>query len=267
MATIIPAVNSKDGTRIAYDKVGHGPAVILVLGAMNTRKSEAELAELVSSHFTVITYDRRGRGDSTNNLPYSIEREIEDIEALINEAGGSALLYGHSSGGALVLEAAIRLGKKIKKIAIYEAPYNSSADARRANKDYNEQLAKFLKAGNNGDAVALFMRIMGVPDEQVQGMRHAPTWKTMEQMAPTLAYDSAVLGADGAVPSERLADISVPTLVMSGRDSPAWFHDTAGALSKAIPGSSLRVLEKQTHHVRPEVLAPVLAAFFSGTGR
>jgi pimeloyl-ACP methyl ester carboxylesterase len=132
METITSTVTSKDGTKIAYDKMGHGPAVILVAGALCSRSfwSGPELAKLLAHGFTVYNYDRRGRGESDDTKPYAVAREIEDIEALIDEAGGSASLYGHSSGAALALEAAIRLVKKVKKLALYEAPYNDDAEAK-----------------------------------------------------------------------------------------------------------------------------------------
>ncbi len=264
MDDMTPAVNSSDGTRIAYDKMGQGPVLILVLGALSSRQSGAELARLLSSRFTVISYDRRGRGDSTNTLPYSPEREIEDLEALIDASGESAYLYGHSSGAALSLEAAIKLGNKVGKLALYEAPYDSSDDNRRAWDEYNKRLAELLNAGCNDDAVALFMQFIGIPFEQIQGMRHAPVWEKFEAIAPTLPYDSAVMGDDLSVPADRASGIEVPTLVMAGGDSPAAMRDTAQLLSRAIPNARFRLLEGQIHNVKPDVIAPVLAEFFSG---
>src|SRR5438876_10220057 len=185
METITSKVNSKDGTRIVYDKIGHGPAVILVAGAMCSRSfwSGPELAKLLARSFTVYNYDRRGRGDSGDTRPYAVAREIEDIEALIDEAGGSAYLYGHSSGAALAMEAALRLGNKVKKLAMYEAPYNDDAEAQRAWKEYIKQLTELLAADRRGDAVALFMKYVGMPDEQIEGMRHAPNWPMFEALA------------------------------------------------------------------------------------
>src|SRR5438309_8379105 len=125
------SVISKDGTTIAYDRAGRGPAVILVAGAFSYRKYPAsvQLADLLAQHFTVYSYDRRGRGASGDTKPYAVEREIEDIDALIDEAGGSAFVYGHSSGGCLAVDATIQLGDKIKKLAMYEAPYNDDPEA------------------------------------------------------------------------------------------------------------------------------------------
>jgi pimeloyl-ACP methyl ester carboxylesterase len=267
MGSATPSVTSKDGTRIAYDKIGNGPVLILVLGTLNTRLSGTELAKRLSPQFTVISYDRRGRGESSDTLPYSPEREIEDIGTLIDESGGSVYLYGHSSGAVLAIEAAIKLGKKIKMIALYEPPYSSSDDAREATKEYNRQLAELLHAGNNDEAVALFMGLIGMPTEQVQGMRHSPMWPMLESMAPTLVYDSAVLGIDGSMPTDRLSNIRVPTLVITGSASASSLQETARALSRAIPKAELRTLDGQTHREKPEVLAPVLADFFSSTKR
>jgi pimeloyl-ACP methyl ester carboxylesterase len=266
METITSTVTSQDGTRIAYDKLGHGPAVILVAGALCSRSfwSGPELAKLLAPRFTVYNYDRRGRGESGDTKPYAVAREIEDIEALIDEAGGSAYLYGHSSGAALALEAALRLGNKVKKLAMYEAPYNDDAEAQRAWKQYITQLTEALAADRRGDAVALFMKYVGMPADQIEAMRQTPAWPLLESIAPTLAYDhAAILGEDDSVPTERAASVDVPTLVINGGASYAFMYDTAQALSKAIPNAQLRTLEGQTHDVDPDVLAPVLVEFFS----
>src|SRR2546425_38336 len=194
-------VTSKDGTKIAYDKQGEGPAVILVYGALCYRSfgSLPELVKLLAPHFTVYNYDRRGRGDSGDTRPYAVEREVEDIEALIDEAGGQASLYGHSSGAALALEAALRLGNKAKKLAMYEVPYNDDAGAQRAWKQYIKQLTEALAADRRGDAAALFMEFVGTPADQIEAMRHSPAWPMFEAIAPTLAYDhSAILGEDAS---------------------------------------------------------------------
>jgi len=261
--TRIPTAKSKDGTSIAYDKVGNGPVVILVLGALNSRKSGAKLAKLLASHFTVISYDRRGRGDSTDTAPYAPQREVEDLAALIDEVGGQACLYGHSSGAAIALEAAIKLRKQVRKLAIYEAPFALDGDARKAAKEYNRMLKKLLKSGRNGDAVALFIRQVGVSDKQIQAMRRMPMWRGLEAMAPTLAYDSDALGEGHSLPTTLLAGITTPTLVMHGGAGAPSMRDAARAISEAIPKAQLRTLAGQTHGVRPKVLAPVLVEFFA----
>jgi pimeloyl-ACP methyl ester carboxylesterase len=258
-----PTATSKDGTKIAYDKVGHGPVVIIVLGALNSRRSGAKLAKLLAPHFTVITYDRRGRGDNTDTLPYSPQREVEDVAALINEVGGPAYLYGHSSGAAIVLEAAINLRKQVRKLAIYEAPYALDDDARRAAKEYNRRLKELLASGRDGDAVALFARLVGVSDKQIQTMRRMPMWRGLEALAPTLAYDSAVLGEGHSLPAALLAGITNPALVMHGGAGAPSMRDAAQAISEAIPNARFLTLARQTHGVRPKVLAPILAQFFT----
>jgi len=266
MDTTQNTVTSKDGTKIVYDKQGEGPAVILVDGALCTRSfgSKPELVTLLAPHFTIYSYDRRGRGDSGDTKPYAVEREIEDIEALIDEAGGVAGLYGHSSGAALALEAAVTLGDKIKKIAMFEAPYNDDREAQRGWREYTQQLTKLLAADRRGDAIALFMALVGMPADQIEGMRRAPMWPMLEAIAPTLAYDHiAIKGEDGTIPTERAARLTVPALVMNGGASFPFMYDTARALSKAMPHAQLRTLEGQRHDVSPEVLAPVLVAFFS----
>lgn len=257
-------VTSSDGTSIAFDRAGQGQAVILVDPALCHRAfgPMATLASLLSPHFTVITYDRRGRGDSGDTQPYALAREVEDIEALIKEAGGSVFVFGTSSGGCLGLEAAIQLGDKIKKLAMYEAPYDSAPTAREGWKEYRSQLKALLAANRRGDAAALFMNFVGTPVEQIDGMRQAPVWPMFEAVAPTLAYDAAAIGDDRSVPIKRASGVSVPTLVMNGTAIP-FMLETAIALAKAIPRAQHRTLEGQTHDVNLQVLAPVLVEFFS----
>jgi len=256
-------VTSKDGTKIAYDKVGHGPLIILVAGAISKRSSWSELPGLLSPHFTVISYDRRGRGDSTDSLPYSPEREIEDIEAIIDQEGGTACLYGHSSGGALALEAAFKLGKKVRRLAVYEVPYSVGDSVQRGAVEYDAELKGLLSAGDRGGAAALFLKRLGVTDDKIQGMRQAPVWRELEAQAPTLAYEDAVLGEGFRIPKERFAKIPAPTLVMDGGASPAFMRHAARELKGAIPGAQHSTLDDQTHSVKAEVIAPVLINFFS----
>jgi len=255
---------SKDGATIVFDQSGKGPAVILVDGALCHRAfgPMGSLAALLAPHFTVINYDRRGRGESGNTKPYALEREIEDLEALIDEAGGSAFVFGTSSGACLALEAVMQLEAKIKKLAMYEPPYNSDPAARQAQKEYRKQLEGMLAAGRRGDAVVLFMKLVNTPADQIEGMRRAPMWSMFEAVAPTLVYDAATLGKDGAVPIERAASVTLPTLVMNGTVIP-FMLDTATALAKAIPHAQHRTLEGQSHDVDPKVLARVLVEFFT----
>jgi pimeloyl-ACP methyl ester carboxylesterase len=257
-------LSSPDGTTIAYHKQGQGPVLILVDGALTVHSfgSGAELARLLAPRFTVYGFDRRGRGESGDTPPYAVDREIDDIEALIDHAGGSAFLYGHSSGGPLAMQAAIRLGSKVSKIAMYEPPYNNDPGAQGSWTQYLRQLRQTLAEGRRGDAVALFMEFAGTSAEQIDGMRRAPFWPGMEAVAPTLAYDhAAILGEPWSVPAELAARVSVPALVMAGDAGLAFMPDAARTLSQAIPQGQLRMLEGQTHQVNPGVLAPVLAAF------
>ena len=256
---------SRDGTTIAYDQRGDGPALILVDGALTVHSSgsRSELTTLLAPRFTVWGFDRRGRGESGDTLPYAVDREIDDIEALIDRAGGPAFLYGHSSGGPLAMRAAIRLGRKVSKIALYEPPYNNAPGAQEAWSQYLRQLKQALAEGRRGDAVALFMRFAGTPAEQIERLRRAPSWAAMEAVAPTLAYDhAAILGEPWSVPAELAARVPVPALVMAGDAGLPFMADTARVLSQAIPQGQLRMLAGQTHEVTPAVLAPVLTEFF-----
>lgn len=259
-------VRSKDGTIIAYDRSGTGPAVILVAGALQYRAFDQgmkELADLLSQEFTVFNYDRRGRGDSGDTQPYALEREIEDIEALIEEAGGSASLYGISSGAALAMEAAIKLGRKVHKLAMYEPPYNSDPAATQSWRKYVNELRELLAAGRNADAVGLFMMLVGAPPDQVQGLRQSPIWPLFESIAPTLAYDHiAAMGEDATVPVQRAAQVPVPTLLVTGSATFPFMYETAKTLASAMPNAQHRVLEGQTHEVSAQALAPMLIDFF-----
>jgi pimeloyl-ACP methyl ester carboxylesterase len=265
----MPTVTSKDGATIAYDTIGAGPAVILVDGALGSRSmfgGDSELARLLAPNFTVYTYDRRGRGGSSDRQPFAVAREVEDIEALIDAAGGEAYLYGISSGGALALEAAIALTSKVKKLAIYEVPYDSSEAGVRAWHAYRAQLNDFVAADQRGDAVALFMKFVGVPDDMLAGMRQSPMWPTLEAVAHTLPYDAAALGADRTVPTERATAVTAQTLVIDGGASYEilpFMRASAEALANAIPNAQHQILEGQGHNVDAKALAPVLAAFFT----
>jgi pimeloyl-ACP methyl ester carboxylesterase len=259
-------VTSRDGTRIAYEKWGKGPAVIVVGGALSGRAGGAELAQLLADHFTVYSYDRRGRGDSTDTKPYSVKREIEDIEALIDSAGGTAYVYGKSSGAALALQAAAALGDKVKKLALYEPPYNEAEGAAREWKEFRTRLDALLAADRRADAISLFMKFVGAPDEVVASMKASPAWPGMLAMAPTLAYDNAVLGDDRSVPVGIAAKVSATTLVMDGGASVApmpFMRVTADELGKSIPRAQRDVVEGQAHDVSSKVLAPILRKFFT----
>ena len=265
-ATTMQLVTSKDGTRIAYDKVGQGPALIVVNGAMATRSSTSELAQLLAPHFTVYSYDRRGRGDSGDTKPYSVRREIDDIAALIDAAGGSANVYGKSSGASLALEAAAALGNKIKKLAIYEAPYSEAEGAAKEWREFRSKFDRLLAANRRADAVTLFMKFVGAPDEAIAKMKASPDWPSMEAMAPTLAYDNAVVGDDRSVPVQIAAKVKASTLVVDGGASAGpmpFMRDTADRLAKAIPNAQRLTIEGQAHDISSRVLAPILVTFFN----
>jgi pimeloyl-ACP methyl ester carboxylesterase len=253
---------SRDGTPIAYASTGQGPAVILVSGAMSTGGTVAPLAVPLSDRFTVLVYDRRGRGESGDTAPYAVEREVEDLAALIDAAGGEACLYGISSGGALVLRAAAS-GLPVRRVAVYETPFADFAEhGAKERADYTENLTAALAQGRRGDAVELFLRLVDMPDEMIQGARQSPMWPGMEAVAPTLAYDNAVLG-DSLVPRDRLASLTVPVLAVAGGASPEWLQEATRAVAEAVPTGSYRNLEGQTHMVDPNALAPVLADYFT----
>jgi pimeloyl-ACP methyl ester carboxylesterase len=259
-------VISHDTTPIAFDRTGDGPPLIYVGGAFNDRSAGMPLATLLAPHFTVFTYDRRGRGASGDTAPYGVQREVEDLEAVIAEAGGSASVYGMSSGAALALEAAAN-GLAITKLAIYEPPFTADDDTQRQRaRDYATTLTELLSADRRGEAVELFMTLVGVPAAAIGQMRGAPMWPALEAMAPTLAYESAVMGnvdRGGCLPTDRVAAVKTPTLVLSGGASPAWMRETAQRVADALPQGQHRCLEGQTHDVAPPALAAALEDFLA----
>ena len=259
MSTVI----SKGGTPIAFDQSGQGPALILVVGAFNDRSTGQPLAALLSEHFTVFNYDRRGRGMSGDTVPYAIEREIEDIEALITEAGGSACVFGYSSGAILALMAAAR-GLTITQLALYDPPFLVDAQSSQRFKDLVGQLAELIASGRRGEAVELFQRsAVGIPAEVITQLQQAPFWPALEDIAHTLVYEATLLG-DMPKLSERMASIPISTLVMSGGENQVRMLHAAQAVADALPTASYRSLSGQTHDIIPEALAPVLVEFFKG---
>jgi pimeloyl-ACP methyl ester carboxylesterase len=255
---------SSDGTPIAFDRLGDGPPVIAVCGAMCDRALMRPTAEELAKHFTVINYDRRGRGDSGDTAPYAIEREIQDLEVLVAEADGTTSVYGHSSGAGLALYAAAA-GVPIARLVLHEPPYApDSEEWKRISREYGEKLEAILSQGRRGDAVELFFTTTGMPQEMVDGMRRTPRWAELEAMAPTLAYDSEIMGdgAGGTVATGLLGAVATPTLVLSGGESPDWMVDVGQQVADALPNGRHEVLEGQEHVVPPEILVPVLAEFF-----
>src|SRR5215211_4220385 len=252
-------VHSSDGTAIAFDRLGDGPPVVLVCGASTDRMANAPLARLLAERFTVFNYDRRG--DSDDTAPYAVEREVEDIGAVIDVAGGSVFVYGTSPGAAVALEAAAS-GLTITKLALWEPPFILD-ESRRPPADLVERYDQMILAGRRGDAVEYFMtRVVGLPPDFVAYARTQPFWQAQEALAHTLAYDATVMG-DYSLPVERAASVTVPTLVIAGGASFPFMRETARALADVIPDGQHRTLEGQTHDVAPETLAPVLEEFFA----
>jgi len=247
-------VTSKDGTRIAFDRTGEGPAVILVVGAFNERPTGAPLARALEQHFTVFNYDRRGRGESGDTAPYAVEREIEDLDALITEAGGSARVFGYSSGAILSLRAAAQ-GSAISQLALFEPPPTGARAGEIA-----PELSKLVSAGRRGDAVELFQtEAVGIPAAIVAQLRNAPFRPALEKIAQTLVYESTILKA---LPDGLTASVKVPTLVIDGDQSPEVMRQAAKSLAEALPDGRYRTLKGQGHDIDPGVMAPVLEEFF-----
>ena len=253
---------SRDGTAIAYERVGDGPPVILIDGALCSRAfgPMPKLAPLLAGPFTVYMYDRRGRGESGDTSPYAKERELEDLAALIGVAGGSAALVGLSSGGALALEAAAS-GLPVTGVVAYEPPYVEPDGATRG-REHPHRLQELLAAGDRGGAVKYFMRAMvGVPAPFVFMMRLMPgLWRKLKAVGHTLPYDCAVMG-DFTVPGKRLAHIAVPALVMHGSKTDARLKRAAAGVAGAIAGAQAKALDGQTHNVSAAVLAPAVVEF------
>ena len=254
------SVRSKDGTTIGFVRLGSGPPLVLVAGASCDRAVHGELAELLAEDFTVFNYDRRGRGDSGDTLPYAVEREVEDLDAVITTGGGEARVFGNSSGAVLALRAAAA-GVSITKLALWEPPLMTDPDAPQRHEAYVGKLIELLNAGHHGDAMALFLKTIGMPDETVTGMRQAPMWAGMETLAPTLLYDAFVMG-DSTLPTNLVTSVKVPTLVLDGSDTGAWAAQSAIALEEALPNPERHTFVGQNHAIAWGVLAPVLKQFF-----
>lgn len=266
-------IESRDGTRIAFDRIGQGPPVILVGGAFSWRrwKGFVELAELISGRFTVLNYDRRGRGDSGDTKPYALEREFEDLEAMISSAGGSASVWGMSSGGILALEAA-RAGVTIEKIAAYEPPFIVDPSAGLPPDDFVPHVRALVDRGRRSEAVKYFMaRVMGMPSVIPSLMSlWPPMWSKLKATAHTLPYEAALI--DRYVrgrPLDRAywARVTRPTLIVSGEKSPDKLRKGAAAIADALPNAEHRALSGVSHNVKMSALAPVLVDFFTSRRR
>jgi pimeloyl-ACP methyl ester carboxylesterase len=254
------AVRSADGTTIAFESSGHGPALVLVTGAFCDRTSPAGLAAALGPDFTVYSYDRRGRGDSGDQPPYAIAREVEDLAAVVAAAGGGGpvSVFGHSSGAALALEAAAS-GVPMTALAVYEPPYAGDGPSAA----FAAELGALVTGGQRGAAAAAFLQLTGVPAQAVAGMRSSPYWPRMEALAHTLPYDITLCNG-GAVPADRLAGLQVPVLALAGGESGDWARKAAAEIAAVTAGGRDQVLDGQGHVAADEVLAPVLTGFYAG---
>jgi pimeloyl-ACP methyl ester carboxylesterase len=256
---------SKDGTEIAFERIGDGPTAIIVGGALNDRMAGVPFAQVLSSKFTAVTYDRRGRGDSGDTQPFAVEREVEDLGAVIDANGGSASLVGTSSGAVLGLVGAAA-GLHVRKLAMYEPPFMIDDTRPVPAADYVDTLRE-RGTNDRGGAVEYFMTVgVGVPPEMVEGMKQGPMWPALEAIAHTLWYDGLVMGETiegdpGAL--KQWASVQTPTLVMDGGASPPWLQNGARTLAEILPNAEYRTLEGQTHAVDPNALGPVVIEFFS----
>jgi len=251
---------SADGTTIAYERFGQGPPLVTVVGAFCERTAAQPLAQALASDFTVHCYDRRGRGDSTNTAPYAPARELEDLAAVLAVAGDGAALYGHSSGAVLALLAAAD-GLPVAKVVAYEPPWSVDAAAERT--DLAQRVDAAIADGRPGDAAEMFMREgPGMPEEVIAGMKAGPGWAYFEKLGSTVGYDLAIVGDEG-VPTARLAQITVPALVVAGGASAAWARDTVAVVADAIPGGERMTVDGQDHNVDQELLAKLIRPFLA----
>jgi pimeloyl-ACP methyl ester carboxylesterase len=261
---------SKDGTSVAYELMGRGPALVLVDGAWchRTFGPMPKLAPLLAERFTVIHYDRRGRGDTADRQPYSVEREVEDLQALVQVAGGSALMYGTSSGAVLAARAAAA-GIGVRQLALYEPPLALDGTHHPEPPDFIARIERHIARGEHGEAAKVFMKVVGVPAIGIVFMRLIPSvWRNMKSVAPSVMHDFAVLGDSqrgGPMPGElakTLASVAVPTVVMAGSKSPPWMHHAMKQVAAGIPGALTRVIPGQNHNASAKAIAPVLLEIF-----
>jgi pimeloyl-ACP methyl ester carboxylesterase len=257
---------SKDGTRIAFDRRGTGPALIIVDGAMCHRGMgpSGPLAQLLAPHFTVITYDRRGRGESGDTAPYDVQREVEDIEALIDEAGGQAYLYGVSSGAALALKAAEQL-PGVAKVAVFEAPFIVDRSREPMTAEYWGRIEAAAEGGDPGLAVKLFMKAVGVPGIIIRVMSILPSWAKLKAVARTLPHDGALVAEHQQgrpLPADAWRGVTMPALVLDGGKSPAWMRNAMRSLAGILPNAKYQTLPGQTHMVKASAQLQPLVAFF-----
>lgn len=264
-------VNSKDGIAIAYEQMGSGPALILVDGAFCSRSfgPMRALAKRLAPHYTVVFYDRRGRGDSGDAPAYEVAHEIEDLKALVQMMGGEAFVYGTSSGAVLAARA-VAAGLQAKKLALYEPPLSLDGTHQPDPADFVEQIAAMLKDDRRGDAVKLFMRTVGVPRIGILIMQLLPgAFSGLKRVAHTLPYDFAILGdtqRGGPLPDElkeALQSIRAPVLALAGGKSPAWMQHAARRVAEVVPYGRTSIVPGQTHNASAKAVAPALIEFFA----
>jgi pimeloyl-ACP methyl ester carboxylesterase len=262
-------VSSRGGTQIACQRSGSGPVIILVSPALGDHTANEQLAGILSRNLTVINYDRRGRGASTDTPAYAVEHEVEDIEALMDAVGGSGYLFGSSSGAVLALEAANRLGNKVRALFMYEPPFIVDSLRPPLPTDYLKHLHDLISAGRRAEAVEYFMsKAVGVPDDMLAQMRQAAMWPSLEAVAHTLVYDGEIMGdtmSGNPLPPHRWASVTAPALVMDGEKSPDWMHHAAMAIAALLPKAHYRTLEGLDHSAMmtaPLDIATTMYAFF-----
>jgi pimeloyl-ACP methyl ester carboxylesterase len=256
-------VTSADGTEIAFDRLGEGPPVVLIGGIFCDRRRTQELADHLATRFTVVNYDRRGRGESGDTTPYAVEREVEDLDALIAEVGGHASMYGHSSGAGLGLKAAAS-GLPITRLVLHEPPYGpDDEESKRAARELAEKVQLAITENRRADAIELFLAASGMPPEMARGASKDPN---MLAVAPTMPYDFEVMGdrsQGGTIPEDIVRGIGIPTLVIAGGASPDFFRDAAARIAQLLPNGKHAVLEGQDHGAPASVVAPVVADFLT----
>lgn len=253
-------IASADGTSIAFDHEGNGAPVILLSGAFCDRRTTKLLATALSDEFTTLNVDRRGRGDSGDANTYAVEREIDDIAAVVAAAGGSASLFGHSSGATLALRAAAG-GVAITRLLLYEPPFDVDGLRPPLAADLPDRIASLVTEGRRGEAVELYQtEAIGMPQEAVERLRDAPFHAGMEAIAHTLAYDAAIVG-DLRLPETDVRNVTIPTLVLAGEHSMPMLRNAAQTLASALPNGSLVTLAGSGHEINPDVTAPAIATY------
>jgi pimeloyl-ACP methyl ester carboxylesterase len=266
----MPFVTSADGTRIEYEATGSGTPIILIPGATGTRNHPIwiDLVESLAASHKVYSYDRRGRGQSGDTLPYAIEREIEDIDALIEAAGGGAALYGISSGAVLALDAANAVPGKVSHLIVYEPPFFVNDSHPPLPNTYVADLERAIAGGDRSRAGEIFLtQAIGIPPEYVEGMKADPSWKELEDVAHTISYDGRIMGttmSGNPLPIDRWNRVTMPTRIITGGNSDPFFQTGADALAGLLPDATRQVIPGQDHSIPGSVLAPVMIEYLAG---